>query len=85
VQAAPVDVLVDFTSAAAVRSNVWTAIRAGVHVVIGSSGLTAADYHDVDRMARDQGVGVISAGNFSVIAAVLRRAAAVGNPRLCQR
>jgi 4-hydroxy-tetrahydrodipicolinate reductase len=80
--AAPVDVLVDFTSASVVRSNVWTAIRGGVHVVIGSSGLTAADYQDLDRMARDQGVGVISAGNFSVMAAVLRRAAAMAAEHL---
>ena len=73
--AAPADVLVDFTSAAAVRVNAWTAVQAGVHVVIGTSGLTADDYAELDRLARDRGVGVIAAGNFSVMAAVLRRAA----------
>jgi 4-hydroxy-tetrahydrodipicolinate reductase len=81
-EAAPVDVLLDFTSASAVRSNVWTAVKAGVHVVIGSSGLTADDYEELDRMARDRGVGVIAAGNFSVMAAVLRRAAAVAAEHL---
>ena len=75
--AAPADVLVDFTSAAAVRVNAWTAVEAGVHVVIGTSGLTADDYADLDRLARDHGVGVIAAGNFSVMAAVLRHAAAM--------
>ena len=75
--AAPADVLVDFTSAAAVRVNAWTAVEAGVHVVIGTSGLTADDYADLGRLARDRGVGVIAAGNFSVMAAVLRRAAAM--------
>ena len=40
--AAPADVLVDFTSAAAVRGNVRAAIEAGVHVVIGTSGLPPA-------------------------------------------
>ena len=73
--AAPADVLVDFTSAAAVRVNAWTAVEAGVHVVIGTSGLTGDDYAEIDRLARDRGVGVIAAGNFSVMAAVLRRAA----------
>jgi 4-hydroxy-tetrahydrodipicolinate reductase len=73
--AAPADVLVDFTSAAAVRGNVRSAIEAGVHVVIGTSGLTGDDYAEIDRLARDRGVGVIAAGNFSVMAAVLRRAA----------
>jgi 4-hydroxy-tetrahydrodipicolinate reductase len=75
--AAPADVLVDFTSAAAVRVNAWTAVEAGVHVVIGTSGLTADDYAGLDGLARDRGVGVIAAGNFSVMAAVLRRAASM--------
>ena len=73
--AGEVDVLVDYTSAAAVKGNVWTAVRAGVHTVIGSSGLTADDYTELDRLARDQGVGVIAAGNFSIQAAVLQQAA----------
>jgi 4-hydroxy-tetrahydrodipicolinate reductase len=72
---APVDVLVDYTSAAAVKGNVWSAVEAGVHVVIGSSGLTAGDYEELDRLALDRGVGVIAGGNFSVMAAVLRKAA----------
>jgi 4-hydroxy-tetrahydrodipicolinate reductase len=69
------DVLVDYTSAAAVKDDVETAVRAGVHVVVGSSGLTAGDYADLDRLAREHGVGVIASGNFSVMAAVLQRAA----------
>jgi 4-hydroxy-tetrahydrodipicolinate reductase len=72
-----VDVLVDYTSAAAVRENVWAAVRAGVHVVIGSSGLASEDYDQLDRLARDHGVGVVAAGNFSIMAAILRRAAAM--------
>ena len=50
-QSAEVDVLVDYTSAAAVKENVLTAVRAGVHVVVGSSGLTADDYAELDRLA----------------------------------
>jgi len=81
-ESAPADVLVDYTSAAAVKSNVWTAVGAGVHVVIGSSGLTSDDYEELDRLARDRGVGVIAAGNFSVMAAVLRRAASMAAEHL---
>jgi 4-hydroxy-tetrahydrodipicolinate reductase len=80
--AVPVDVLVDYTSATAVRDNVWAAVGAGVHAVIGSSGLTAADYEELDRLARGRGVGVIASGNFSVMAAVLGRAAAMAAPHL---
>lgn len=72
-----VDVLVEYTSASAVRENVWAAVGSRVHVVVGSSGLTERDYEELDRLARDRGVGVIAAGNFSVMAALLRRAAAL--------
>jgi 4-hydroxy-tetrahydrodipicolinate reductase len=74
-QSTDVDVLVDYTSAAAVKQNVLTAVRAGVHVVVGSSGLTADEYTDLDRLAREQGVGVVAAGNFSIMAAILKHAA----------
>jgi 4-hydroxy-tetrahydrodipicolinate reductase len=81
---APVDVLVDCTSASAVKNNVWAAVEAGVHVVVGSSGLTGSDYTESDRLARNRGVGVIAAGNFSIMAAVLRRAAAMAAQHLEQ-
>jgi len=69
------DVLVDFTHAAVVRGNVLAALERGVNVVVGSSGLTAADYEDIDALARERGVGVIAAGNFSLTAALLLRSA----------
>jgi 4-hydroxy-tetrahydrodipicolinate reductase len=75
VRSGEVDVLVDYTAASAVRDNVWAAVRAGVHTVIGSSGLTGDDYAELDGLAREQGVGVIAAGNFSIQAAVLQQAA----------
>jgi 4-hydroxy-tetrahydrodipicolinate reductase len=81
-ESAEADVVVDYTSAAAVKNNVWTAVEAGVHVVIGSSGLTSDDYAELDRLARGRGVGVIAAGNFSVMAAVLRRAASMAAQHL---
>ncbi len=74
-QAAEFDVLVDYTSAATVRAHVWAAVDAGVHVVIGSSGLSGPDYAELDALARDRGVGVFAAGNFSLLAAVLLKAA----------
>jgi 4-hydroxy-tetrahydrodipicolinate reductase len=67
------DVLVDYTDAAAVRPNVLASVERGVAVVIGASGLTADDYAEIDRRAREAGVGVIAAGNFSVLAALLLR------------
>jgi 4-hydroxy-tetrahydrodipicolinate reductase len=77
-----VDVLVDYTSATAVADHVRAAVDAGVHVVIGTSGLTADDYAVIDDAARARGVGVVAAGNFSVMAAILLKAATLAAEHL---
>jgi 4-hydroxy-tetrahydrodipicolinate reductase len=69
----PSDVFVDYTSATAVKHNVMLAIEAGRHVVIGSSGLTDADYAEIDAAARAKNVGVIAVGNFAITAALFQR------------
>jgi 4-hydroxy-tetrahydrodipicolinate reductase len=69
------DVLVDYTHAAVVRENVLTALERGVGAVVGSSGLAAADYAEIDALARERQAGVIAAGNFSLTAALLLRLA----------
>src|SRR5438309_7197887 len=74
--AVPTDVLVDYTHAEAVRGNVLAAVERGVGVVVGSSGLSADDYAEIDALARERQVGVIGAGNFSLTAALLLRFAA---------
>jgi 4-hydroxy-tetrahydrodipicolinate reductase len=50
-----------------------TAIRKGVHVVIGSSGLTDDDFVEINRAALDHKVGVLAAGNFAITAVLLQR------------
>ena len=74
--AVPTDVLVDYTSATAVKSDVDAAIQRKVAVVVGSSGLTAADFEEIEELAREHEVGVIAAGNFSLTAALMLRCAA---------
>ncbi len=79
-----VDVLVDYTSATAVKANTLAAIEAGVAVVIGSSGLTAADFDEIDAAARERSVGVIASGNFSLTAAMCQAAALLAARHLPQ-
>src|SRR4051794_37713793 len=69
-------VLVGYTHAPGVKGNVLAALDRRVNVVVGSSGLSAADYDEIDTRAREQEVGVIAAGNFSLTAALLLRFAA---------
>jgi 4-hydroxy-tetrahydrodipicolinate reductase len=67
------DVLVDYTHAAVVKEDVMAALDRRVGAVVGSSGLSAADYAEIDARARGQQVGVIAAGNFSLTAALMLR------------
>jgi 4-hydroxy-tetrahydrodipicolinate reductase len=80
-----IDVLVDYTSHTAARRHTLAAVERGVHVVVGSSGLSADDYADIDTAARAAGVGVVAAGNFSLTAAMAQAAAMLVAPHLPHR
>jgi 4-hydroxy-tetrahydrodipicolinate reductase len=69
--AVPTDVMIDFTSAQAVKDNVMAAIERGVHVVIGSSGLTEEEFNEIHAASREKKLGVVAAGNFSITAVLL--------------
>ena len=71
----PCDVFVEYTRPESAKVHVLTALAHGAHVVVGTSGLTGADYAEIDAAARAAGRGVIAAGNFSVLAATLLHAA----------
>ena len=71
--ALPSDVLVDYTKPHVVKRHVLEALAAGRHVVVGTSGLSAEDYAEIDAAARAAGKGVLAAGNFSITATLLRR------------
>src|SRR5262249_10305754 len=66
----PTDVLIDFTRPDIVKAHTLAALAHGVRVVIGTSGLTAADYDEIDQVARGRGLGIVAAGNFSLTAAL---------------
>ena len=78
------DVFVDYTSASAVRAHVAEAIARGVHVVVGSSGLSDEEYAGIDRAARERGVGVLAAGNFALTAVLLQRFAEIAARQIPQ-
>jgi 4-hydroxy-tetrahydrodipicolinate reductase len=66
------DVLIDYSHPTAVKDHVLTALRHGVPVVIGTSGLSSEDFQDIEKAAEAQGLGVIAAGNFSITAALAK-------------
>ena len=71
--AVPSDVLIDYTKPDCVKGHTLAALAAGRHIVVGTSGMSAADYDEIDAAAKAAGLGVLAAGNFSVTATLLRR------------
>lgn len=69
----PSDVLIDYTRPDAVKHHALAALAHGRHVVIGTSGLSAADYKVIDTAAKEKSLGVLAAGNFSLTATLMRR------------
>jgi 4-hydroxy-tetrahydrodipicolinate reductase len=75
--AVPTDVLIDYTGPEVVKGHILAALDKGVRVVVGTSGLTASDYADIERWARERQLGVIAAGNFSITAALAKHFAVI--------
>ncbi len=60
-----VDVAVDFSQPEAVLSNIEAAARAGVNLVVGTTGWMA-EKGKVERIVRDSGIGLVYGSNFSL-------------------
>jgi 4-hydroxy-tetrahydrodipicolinate reductase len=68
------DVVVDFTHPGAVLDTVRFCVDAGIHVVVGTSGVTADGLAEVRSWLADRPeVGVLVAPNFSVGAVLMMR------------
>ncbi|CAB4881712.1 unannotated protein [freshwater metagenome] len=66
------DVFIDYTDSLSVKEHTFQALARGIRVVVGSSGLTAADYAEIEQEATSRSLGVIAAGNFSITAALAK-------------
>ena len=64
------DVLVDFSTPAAMQPHLAAAIAAGTPLVIGTTGLSAADQRAIDAAARH--IAVLQTGNTSLGVTLLR-------------
>ena len=65
------DVLVDFTSGAAAAALLCVAARLGLHVVSGTSGISAEGLERVDSALRENGRGGVWAANFAIGGALM--------------
>ena len=74
-----VDVVVDFSSAEGAMSVIRTATAHKVNAVIGSTGLSDANYAEAARLAGESSVGVIIAPNFAMGAVIMIHLAKVAS------
>ena len=70
------DVLVDFTRPEAVFANAGAALAAGVHAVIGTTGLTPEQVEELRALAEAGAANAVIAPNFAVGAVLMMRFAA---------
>ena len=69
----PCDVFVEYTNPGSAKANILAALEHGAHVVVGTSGLTDADYTQIDAVARERQRGVLACGNFALTMVLLQK------------
>ena len=67
------DVFFEFTKPDVAKSNVLSALAHGAHVVVGTSGLTDADYEEIRVSAEKHQRGVLAVGNFALTVVLLQK------------
>lgn len=75
-QRSKADVLVDFTLPASVLSNLRIAIGLKVSPVVGTTGLSSDSLEELDRSAKERGIGAFVAPNFAIGAVLMMQFAA---------
>ena len=71
--AQPCDVFFEFTKPEVAKSNVLAALQQGAQIVIGTSGLTDADYSEIAAVAEQYQLGVLAVGNFALTVVLLQK------------
>jgi len=67
------DVLVDFTHAGVAMNNIRYAAKNGVHLVIGTTGLSEEDKAEIKELSSENGINAIIAANFAIGAVLMMK------------
>ncbi len=65
------DVMVDFTVAEAAMSAARLALRNGLSIVVGTSGLSDDNLKEIDKLAKDSKKGAVVTANFAIGAVIM--------------
>ncbi|MBK9940483.1 MAG: 4-hydroxy-tetrahydrodipicolinate reductase [Kouleothrix sp.] len=69
----PCDVFFEYTTPAVAKAHSLAALEHGAHVVIGTSGLSDADYAAIAAAAEQHQRGVLAVGNFALTVVLLQK------------
>lgn len=69
----PCDVLIEYTKPDIAKHNILTALKKGVNVVVGTSGLSDEDYKEITLEADKQQQSVLAVGNFAISVVLLNK------------
>lgn len=69
----PCDVFFEYTKPDVAKANCLLALARGAHLVVGTSGLTDADYEDIAAVASQHQRGVLAVGNFALTVVLLQK------------
>lgn len=73
------EVMVDFTMPEIVIVNAQIALKAGVRVVIGTTGMSKDDINELSKISKQNAAGVVVAPNFAIGAVLMMRFAALAS------
>jgi 4-hydroxy-tetrahydrodipicolinate reductase len=71
------DVMIDFTVARATMPAARAASKKGVNLVIGTTGLSAEEFAELEKLAKDNGTGIVIAPNFALGAVLMMHLASI--------
>lgn len=73
----PFDTLVEYTKPAYAKGHIMAALDAGKNVLVGTSGLTNADYAEIEAAAHANQASVLAVGNFAITVVLLQKFAEI--------
>jgi 4-hydroxy-tetrahydrodipicolinate reductase len=79
IEASHPQVLVDFTIAEASIAAARIALKQGINLVIGTTGLSEGDIKEIDELAKENKAGVFIAPNFALGAVLLMHLATIAS------
>ncbi len=65
------DVMIDFTHKEAAKKNIALALNQGIAVVVGTTGFSKEEIHEIEVLAKAKNTGVFLAPNFSLGAVIM--------------